>query len=59
MQGYNMYYQGRRLNKLVLTPDEAANIRNNTRYVHEVDSKEHTVTDIPVSKIRFIKCTIV
>lgn len=58
MQGYNLYYQGKRLNKLVLTPDEITNIKN-TRYVQQVDPKEHVVTEIPVSKIRFIKCTVV
>ena len=57
MQKYNLYYNGDRINKSAITKKELERIIAINRPVKKVIGDE--VIDIPLHKIRVVKCTIV
>ena len=57
MQKYNLYYNGDRINKSAITQKELERIIAINRPIKKVIGDE--VIDIPLHKIRVVKCTIV
>lgn len=57
MQKYNLYYNGDRINKSAITQRELERIVYLNKPVKKIIGDE--VIDIPLNKIRVVKCTIV
>lgn len=57
MEKFNLYYKGARLNNSAISKKELEHIISINRPIKKVNGDE--VIDIPLNKIRVVKCTIV
>ena len=58
MVGYNLYYNGKKINTRELTEDEMLNTQKRS-HIYKVDKETNEKIIIPTSKVQYIKCTIV
>lgn len=57
MEKFNLYYKGTRLNNLAISKKELERIVLLNRPIKKISGDD--VIDIPLNKIRVVKCTIV
>lgn len=57
MEKFNLYYNGSRLNGSAITKKELERIVSLNRPIKKISGD--SVIDIPLNKIRVVKCTIV
>ena len=58
MVGYNLYYNGKRINTRELTEEQVNEIQSRS-HIYKVDKETNTKLIIPTNKVQCIKCTIV
>lgn len=58
MVGYNLYYNGKRINTRELTEEQVNEIQSRS-HIYKVDKETNKKLIIPTNKVQCIKCTIV
>lgn len=58
MVGYNLYYNGKRINTRELTEEQVNEIQSRS-HIYKVDKETNNKLIIPTNKVQCIRCTIV
>lgn len=58
MVGYNLYYEGKRINTRELTEQELNDIFKRS-HIYKIDKDTNEKIIIPTNKVQYIRCTIV
>ena len=58
MVGYNLYYNGKRINTRELTEEQVNEIQSRS-HIYKVDNETNKKLIIPTNKVQCIRCTIV
>ena len=58
MVGYNLYYNGKRINTRELTEEQVNEIQSRS-HIYKVDKETNKKLIIPTNKVQCIRCTIV
>jgi len=58
MIGYNLYYNGKKINKNELSEQEILEMQSRS-HIYKIDKETNEKIIIPMNKVQYIRCVIV